>query len=121
MNMNSVAVFHVNSKSTSTTKYCPPHMRTTGSNTESKNNQTTKYRLSHTRTIELHSELKSNQTTKYRPPHKRIIMSHKELKTDKFYAGSPIFSTSPSPACVPLPSYIIRKIVTRGAPYPVQD
>ncbi|KAK2453368.1 hypothetical protein QL285_001064 [Trifolium repens] len=120
MNMNSVVVFHVNSKST-TTKYCPPHMRTTGSNTESKGNQTTKYRLSHTRTIELHSELKSNQTTKYRPPHKRIIMSHSELKTDKFYAGSPIFSTSPSPACVPLPSYIIRKIVTRGAPYPVQD
>jgi hypothetical protein len=35
--------------------------------------------------------------------------------------GSPIFSKSPSPSDVPLPSYITRKIVTIGASGPIQD
>ncbi|MCI36801.1 hypothetical protein A2U01_0058024 [Trifolium medium] len=63
------------------------------------------------------------QTTgaKYRPPHMRNIVSHSKLKTNKFYAGSPIFSKSPSPTVVPLPSYITKKIVTLGATAPVQD
>ncbi|PNX59925.1 hypothetical protein L195_g059929 [Trifolium pratense] len=63
------------------------------------------------------------QTTgsKYCPPHKRPIASHSKLNMNQFYAGSPIFSMSPSPTVVPLPSYIIRKTVTLGAPCPVQN